>query len=81
MFYSTWALCYIRHRAALTSSVRVLTNDRTPFFGVSGNIQWGRISGSEAEQIAGELVFNNEEEIHAPTLTVYQTLDTALVSY
>jgi ATP-binding cassette subfamily G (WHITE) protein 2 (SNQ2) len=60
--------------------VRSLTNDRTTFMDVSGHIQWGNVTGSQAEELAGELVFNNEEEIHAATLSVFQSLDSNLVS-
>jgi hypothetical protein len=48
--------------------------------GTSGHIQWGNVTGADADELAGELVFNNEEDIHASTLSVFQTLDSDLVS-
>jgi hypothetical protein len=47
---------------------------------MSGHIQWGNVTGAGADGLAGELVFNNEEDIHASTLSVFQTLDSDLVS-
>jgi hypothetical protein len=61
--------------------VRALVNDSAPFYAITGNRQWGQLSPEDASMAVGDLVFNNEEDIHAAILSVYQTLDSDLVSH
>ncbi|KAK4705806.1 hypothetical protein P7C70_g397, partial [Phenoliferia sp. Uapishka_3] len=68
-------------RTFLTSSccpVRAIANERSPFVRIDGEVTYGGISAQEAsKKFMGEIVFNSEEDIHEPILTVQQTLGVA----
>jgi hypothetical protein len=52
---------------SLDGPVRAIANERSPFVKVNGNVQYSTISAKEAgKYYAGEIVFNNEEDIHEP---------------
>ncbi|KAK4688966.1 hypothetical protein P7C73_g1137, partial [Tremellales sp. Uapishka_1] len=54
-----------------------IANERAPFVRIEGDIQWANITSNEQHKFyTGDIVFNNEEDVHLPILTVGQTLDT-----
>ncbi|KAG0044244.1 hypothetical protein BGZ83_010503 [Gryganskiella cystojenkinii] len=68
-----------RPGAGCSTLLRVLANDHKNYKEVSGAISYGPFS---AEEIGlhhrGEVLYNQEDDFHYPTLTVRQTLTTAL---
>ena len=59
--------------------MRAIANERDCFVKTEGDIAYGSISADEASKYyRGEVVFNSEEDVHEPTLTVQQTLEVAL---
>lgn len=56
--------------------VRAMENERSIFVRVDGEVVYGSITASEASQYyGGEIVFNSEEDIHEPILTVEQVMN------
>jgi ATP-binding cassette subfamily G (WHITE) protein 2 (SNQ2) len=54
-------------------SVRALANERAPFVRIDGSVKYSNITSDEAyNYYDGDIVFNNEEDIHAALLTVEQ---------
>ncbi|EGG01226.1 uncharacterized protein MELLADRAFT_39264 [Melampsora larici-populina 98AG31] len=68
-----------RPNAGCSTFLKVIANQRGGFVDVTGTVEYG---GIEAETMAkrykGEVVYNPEDDVHHPTLTVGQTLDFAL---
>lgn len=59
--------------------LRALTNQRREFTNISGDIHYAGLPFDLAEgKYRGEILYNGEEDIHLPTLTVAQTLRFAL---
>ncbi|TNY20692.1 putative ABC transporter PMR5 [Rhodotorula diobovata] len=68
-----------RPGSGCSTLLRVIANQRSSFAGVDGDVQYGRLSAKEAEKAySGEIVFNSEDDIHRPLLTVAATLGSAL---
>ncbi|KAF9924811.1 hypothetical protein FBU30_005280 [Linnemannia zychae] len=68
-----------RPGAGCSTLLRVLANDRKNYKGVSGEVTYGPFSADEIrEHHRGEVLYNQEDDFHYPTLTVRQTLTTAL---
>ncbi|KAF9415247.1 hypothetical protein BGZ94_000147 [Podila epigama] len=68
-----------RPGAGCSTLLRVLANDRKNYKIVSGDVNYGPFSADEiARQHRGEVLYNQEDDFHYPTLTVRQTLETAL---
>ncbi|KAG0345844.1 hypothetical protein BG004_002973 [Podila humilis] len=68
-----------RPGAGCSTLLRVLANDRKNYKDVSGNVSYGPFSAEEiADHHRGEVLYNQEDDFHYPTLTVRQTLETAL---
>ncbi|ETS85212.1 hypothetical protein PFICI_03237 [Pestalotiopsis fici W106-1] len=68
-----------RPGAGCTTLLKTLANERASFTGVDGCVQYGSILAEEmSKQYKTEVVYNNEDDIHFPTLTVKNTLDFAL---
>lgn len=68
-----------RPGAGCSTLLRVLANDRKNYKDVSGEVTYGPFSSDEiAKHHRGEVLYNQEDDFHYPTLTVRQTLTTAL---
>ncbi|KAF7548958.1 hypothetical protein G7Z17_g6710 [Cylindrodendrum hubeiense] len=61
-----------------TTFLRTIANQRFGYTGVTGEVLYGPWSAKEFNQYRGEAVYNAEDDIHHPTLTVEQTLGFAL---
>ncbi|KAL8869973.1 MAG: hypothetical protein Q9174_003871, partial [Haloplaca sp. 1 TL-2023] len=62
-----------------TSFLKVIANQRMGYTHVGGDVQYGPYDAQEfAKRFQGEAVYNLEDDIHHPTLTVGQTLGFAL---
>ncbi|KAH9031530.1 ABC-2 type transporter-domain-containing protein [Lactarius pseudohatsudake] len=62
-----------------TTFLKVIANEREGFYHVGGDVHYAGIDAQEmAKTYKGELVYNAEDDIHIPTLTVGQTLNFAL---
>lgn len=68
-----------RPGSGCTTFLKVMANQRQGFTGVEGNVQYGPFpSDVFAQRYRGEAVYNAEDDIHLPSLTVEQTLGFAL---
>ncbi|KAF9180757.1 hypothetical protein BGZ51_009356 [Haplosporangium sp. Z 767] len=68
-----------RPGAGCSTLLRVLANDRKNYKDVKGEVTYGPFSSQEiAQHHRGEVLYNQEDDFHYPTLTVRQTLTTAL---
>ncbi|KAF9908837.1 hypothetical protein EC991_009356 [Linnemannia zychae] len=68
-----------RPGAGCSTLLRVLANDRKNYKGVEGEVTYGPFSSDEIrDHHRGEVLYNQEDDFHYPTLTVRQTLTTAL---
>jgi ABC-type multidrug transport system ATPase subunit len=65
--------------AGTSTLLRVLANIRASFTGVFGEVSYGGIDAEEfSKYFKGEVCYNEEEDLHYPTLTTEQTLRFAL---
>ncbi|TGO89906.1 hypothetical protein BPOR_0088g00160 [Botrytis porri] len=68
-----------RPGSGCTTFLKVIANQRFGYNGVDGEILYGPFTAEEfSKKYRGEAVYNQEEDIHHPTLTVGQTLGFAL---
>ncbi|KAF9969887.1 hypothetical protein BGZ73_007565 [Actinomortierella ambigua] len=68
-----------RPGAGCSTLLRVLANDRKNYKKVTGDVTYGSFSADEmAKHHRGEVLYNQEDDFHYPTLTVRQTLEAAL---
>lgn len=68
-----------RPGSGCTTFLKVIANQRFGYTGVDGEVLYGPFtSESFSERFRGEAVYNQEDDIHQPTLTVKQTLGFAL---
>ncbi|KAF9365572.1 hypothetical protein BGX34_009398 [Mortierella sp. NVP85] len=68
-----------RPGAGCSTLLRVLANDRKNYKEVSGDVTYGPFSAEEIRKHhRGEVLYNQEDDFHYPTLTVRQTLEMAL---
>lgn len=62
-----------------TSFLKAITNQRFGFIGVDGEVLYGPFDAQTfSKRFRGEAVYNQEDDVHEPTLTVKQTLGFAL---
>ena len=61
-----------------TTFLKTIANQRYGYTGVTGDVLYGRFTADEFKQYRGEAVYNEEDDLHHPTLTVEQTLGFAL---
>ncbi|KAF8665434.1 hypothetical protein AX16_000453 [Volvariella volvacea WC 439] len=62
-----------------TTFLKTIANERTGYANVSGQVLYAGIDAAEMEKhYKGEVVYNQEDDIHIATLTVAQTLQFAL---
>jgi ABC-type multidrug transport system ATPase subunit len=68
-----------RPGAGCTSLLRVLSNMRASYTKIEGDVSYGGIEAQEfGKHFRGEVCYNEEEDLHYPTLTTEQTLRFAL---
>ncbi|CCO36283.1 ABC transporter G family member 11 AltName: Full=ABC transporter ABCG,11 [Rhizoctonia solani AG-1 IB] len=68
-----------RPGSGCSSFLKTIANQRGSFLGVTGDVQYAGIGSQEfGKRFAGEAVYNMEDDIHYPILTVAQTLQFAL---
>ncbi|KAI8376507.1 ABC-2 type transporter-domain-containing protein [Radiomyces spectabilis] len=68
-----------RPGAGCTTLLRVLSNMRKSYTSIEGEVRYGGIEAREfAKHFRGEVCYNEEEDLHYPTLTTKQTLRFAL---
>lgn len=66
-----------RPGSGCTTLLKMLANKRNGYASVTGDVNYGSMSASEARQYRGQIVMNTEEELFFPSLTVEQTMDFA----
>ncbi|GAA5893100.1 hypothetical protein JCM6882_003886 [Rhodosporidiobolus microsporus] len=74
-------MCLVLGRpgSGCTTFLKTIANQRGGYLGVNGDISYGGISAKEmSKRYRGEVVYNQEDDVHAATLTVAQTLLFAL---
>ncbi|KAJ5737639.1 uncharacterized protein N7483_002764 [Penicillium malachiteum] len=68
-----------RPGSGCTTFLKVIANQRAGYTGVDGEVLYGPFDSDEfAKRFRGEAVYNQEDDVHHPTLTVSQTLGFAL---
>ncbi|PYH80056.1 hypothetical protein BO82DRAFT_313773 [Aspergillus uvarum CBS 121591] len=67
-----------RPGSGCTSFLRVLSNDRDAFDEVVGETRYGSMDHKQAKKYRQQIMFNNEDDVHFPTLTVNRTMKFAL---
>lgn len=80
-FLKSGEMCFVlgRPKSGCSTMLKVLANQRASFESVEGEVTYGGISADAvSKHYKGEVVYNPEDDIHYPTLTVYQTLKFAL---
>lgn len=74
-------MCLVLGRpgSGCTTFLKVISNQRYGYTGIKGEVLYGPFdSQTFAKKYRGEAVYNSEDDIHHPTLTVGQTLGFAL---
>lgn len=61
-----------------TTFLKTIANQRHGYTAVEGEVLYGPFTAKEFKQYRGEAVYNEEDDIHHPTLTVEQTIGFAL---
>jgi ABC-type multidrug transport system ATPase subunit len=61
-----------------TTFLKTIANQRYGYTGVDGEVLYGPFTDKEFIQYRGEALYNDEDDVHHPTLTVEQTLGFAL---
>jgi ATP-binding cassette subfamily G (WHITE) protein 2 (SNQ2) len=61
-----------------TTFLKAMANQRFGYTSVTGEVLYGPWTADEFKRYRGEAVYNGEDDIHHPTLTVEQTLGFAL---
>ncbi|KAG0364544.1 ABC-2 type transporter-domain-containing protein [Gamsiella multidivaricata] len=68
-----------RPGAGCSTLLRVLANERKNYKQITGDVTYGPFTAEEiAVHHRGEVLYNQEDDFHYPTLTVRQTLEMAL---
>jgi ATP-binding cassette subfamily G (WHITE) protein 2 (SNQ2) len=68
-----------RPGSGCTTFLKVIANQRFGYTSVTGDVFYGPFDAKTfSEQYRGEAVYNQEDDVHHPTLTVGQTLEFAL---
>ncbi|KAL2266038.1 hypothetical protein VTJ83DRAFT_5390 [Remersonia thermophila] len=61
-----------------TTFLKAIANQRYGYTSVTGEVLYGPFTAEEFVQYRGEALYNHEDDVHHPTLTVEQTLGFAL---
>jgi hypothetical protein len=70
-----------RPGAGCSTFLKSIANDRGGYAAVEGNVHYGQLSAEQQRKhYSGEVVYNEEDDRHFPTLTVSQTLKLALLN-
>ena len=70
-----------RPGSGCSTFLKVIANNRMGYAGVEGEVHYSGISAEEvAQKYRGEVVYNGEDDLHLPTLTVEQTLEFSLLN-
>lgn len=70
-----------RPGSGCSTFLKAVANKRGGFAGVEGEVSYGGIPAKEqAKHYRGEVNYNEEDDLHFPTLTVEQTLDFSLLN-
>ncbi|PLW16743.1 hypothetical protein PCANC_12308 [Puccinia coronata f. sp. avenae] len=80
-FLKPGEMCLVlgRPNSGCSTFLKVIANQRVGFIRVDGDVVYGGLPADlVAKQFKGEVVYNPEDDIHLPTLTVAQTLKFAL---
>ncbi|KAJ2898271.1 putative brefeldin a resistance protein [Zalerion maritima] len=64
--------------AGCTTFLKAIANNRYGYTAIEGDVKYGPFTSKEFKHYRGEAVYNAEDDIHHPTLTVEQTLGFAL---
>ncbi|KAF8314175.1 hypothetical protein DL93DRAFT_2228010 [Clavulina sp. PMI_390] len=72
------ALIVGRPGSGCTTFLKTLANFRDSFAGIDGEVLYGNMGAKEAKKYPGQIVFNAEDEVHYPVLTVHETINFAL---
>ncbi|RDI85073.1 hypothetical protein Vi05172_g5060 [Venturia inaequalis] len=68
-----------RPGSGCTTFLKVIANQRFGYTKIDGEVMYGAFGSEEfSKRFRGEAVYNDEDDLHHPTLTVGQTLDFAL---
>ncbi|KAJ1023783.1 hypothetical protein NDA18_004765 [Ustilago nuda] len=68
-----------RPGSGCSTFLKTIANQRAGYNAVNGDVKYSGISSQEfARKYKGEAVYNEEDDVHFPTLTVKQTLEFAL---
>ncbi|EFA76868.1 hypothetical protein PPL_09620 [Heterostelium album PN500] len=67
-----------RPGSGCSTLLRVISNQTESYIDVSGELKYGNIPADEFGRYRGEAIYTPEEDIHFPTLTVFETLDFTL---
>ncbi|ODN86072.1 ATP-binding cassette transporter [Cryptococcus wingfieldii CBS 7118] len=68
-----------RPEAGCTTFLKTITNQRAGFMEVKGDVEYAGVPWKEMRKLyGGEVVYNQEDDDHLPTLTVAQTIRFAL---
>ncbi|KAF8937718.1 ABC-2 type transporter-domain-containing protein [Dissophora ornata] len=68
-----------RPGAGCSTLLRVLANERKNYKQITGDVTYGPFTAEDiAKHHRGEVLYNQEDDFHYPTLTVRQTLEMAL---
>lgn len=66
-----------RPGSGCTTLLNMIANKRKGYGNISGDVHYGSMNATEAQQYRGQIVINTEEELFFPSLTVGQTMDFA----
>ncbi|KAK3396685.1 ABC-2 type transporter-domain-containing protein [Sordaria brevicollis] len=70
-----------RPGSGCSTFLKVIANNRVGYAAVEGEVHYSGISAEEvARKYRGEVVYNGEDDLHLPTLTVEQTLKFSLLN-
>ncbi|KAJ3541172.1 hypothetical protein NM208_g4732 [Fusarium decemcellulare] len=64
-----------RPGSGCTTLLNMLSNRRHGYKQIDGQVRFGSMDETEAQQYRGQIVMNTEDELFFPTLTVGQTID------
>ncbi|EFA82003.1 ABC transporter G family protein [Heterostelium album PN500] len=67
-----------RPGSGCSTLLRVVSNQIESYIDVTGEVKYGNIPSDEFGRYRGEAIYTPEEDIHYPTLTVFETLDFTL---
>ncbi|KAF2398607.1 putative ABC multidrug transporter [Trichodelitschia bisporula] len=67
-----------RPGSGCSTLLRILANNRHSYKKVEGEVRYGSATADEAHSFRQQIIYNSEEDIHFPTLTVNETLRFAL---